>query len=94
MTASFNDIEELFDFARELRDGLVARSFDKEAQDLTHVIDGYWSTVSDALGSLLDSLESVKPCVTKALPPNTVERLDMAIHDIKVAFDRANNPNA
>lgn len=93
MTSTFKSNKEIFAFARELRDALATRSLNKEAQELTDIVDGHWSTTSEALGSMLDSLESVRPCVIRALPPSTVERLDIAIQEIKVAFDRANNPN-
>lgn len=94
MISNFKNIDELFAFARELRDALVARSLNRDAQELTQVLDTCFSTSSDALGSMLDALQSVRPCVMKALPPSTVERLDLAMHDIRGAFDRANNPNA
>ncbi len=94
MTSEFKSNKELFAFARELRDALAARSLNKEAQELTDVVDAYWSTSSEALGSMLDSLKSVRPCVKRVLPPTTAERLDIAIHGIKAAFDQANNPNA
>jgi len=93
MMSNFKSIDELFSFGRELRDALIEQSLNTYAQELSQVLDEYFSTTSDALGSMLDALESARPGALRVLPPSAVERLDMAIHDIRVAFDRANNPN-
>jgi uncharacterized phage infection (PIP) family protein YhgE len=93
MRAHFEGYKELFDFAKELQHALAKKGSDKEAQELAELLNGYWSTASEALGDFLDSLNNVRDTVSKCLPDQTGEKLDLAIDQIREAIDRANNPN-
>jgi hypothetical protein len=93
VSTHFEGYKELFEFARELQHALANKGREKEAQELTQLLDGYWSTASEALGDFLDSLNNVRDTVNKYLPDQTGEKLDLAIDQIREAIDRANNPN-
>ena len=93
MRTRFQSYKELFDFARELRDVLANKGKVKESQELNELLDRYWSTASEALGDFLVSFKRVRNTVIKNFPDATVQRLDLAIQQIKEAFDQANNPS-
>ena len=92
MTRPFKSNEDLFAFARHLRDALAAKGKADEARELSEVVDGFWSTASEALAEMLDSLVKVRGTVNASLPEMTVS-LDEAVAEIKKAFERANNPD-
>jgi len=92
MITRFQSNEDIFSFGRKLRDELLATGKSKEAEELTEVVDGYWTTASEALGEMMNSLTSVRATVVDSLSKDVLEDLDVAVAQIRDAFDRANNP--
>lgn len=56
------------------------------------MVDSYWTSTSELLGELLISLKRVRNTVIDNFPDSTTKELDLAIQQIKEAFDQANNP--
>jgi hypothetical protein len=92
MMKRFISNEELFDFGRELRDALFEVGKEQEAREISEVVDGYWSSASESLGEFLISLNSTRDTVKEHLPGEINKKLELAIKQIREAFDRANNP--
>ena len=92
MSTRFQNYKELFDFANELRDTLAKKGKAKEAQELTELLDGYWSTASEALGDFLVSLNNIRNTLANDLSQESIKKLDLAIQQIKEAFNKSNNP--
>lgn len=90
----FRDSAEVFAFARQLSDSLRDLGRIAEARELAEVVHAYWSTASEALGALRDSLLRVRSAVQDALPLETLARVDEAVAAIQAAFNRANDPGS
>lgn len=91
MKTTFQSNEEIFEFGRRLRDELGRAKREPAAQRLADVVDSAYTTASEALGEMLDSLLAVRGDVEETLPRYTAT-LDEAVSAIREAFERANNP--
>jgi hypothetical protein len=92
MNTTFQSNEEIFQFGRRLRDDLRTAKRDHAAERLTEVVECAYTTASEALGEMMESLLSVRDEVGEALPHHAT-KLDEAVASIRGAFERANNPN-
>jgi hypothetical protein len=89
----FKTNDELYEFAIQLRDELNSLGKLDEANELSNVVDKSWTTASEALGALLESFIRIRKTVSVDLSKNRSTKLDIAISQIKEAFERANNPS-
>jgi hypothetical protein len=87
----FKTNDELYEFAIQLREELNTLGKLDEAKELSNVVDKSWTTVSEALDELLDSFIRIRKTAAVDLPKNRFARLEIAISQIKEAFERANN---
>ncbi|HZX13869.1 MAG TPA: hypothetical protein VFF49_05660 [Thermodesulfobacteriota bacterium] len=93
MSEYFKNNNELYEFAIQLRNELDSLGKINEAKELSNVVDKSWTTASEALGALLDAFIRVRKTVLVNLPKDRSTKLDIAIVQIKEAFEKANNPN-
>ena len=86
----FKSNNQLFEFAKFLRDELLSKEHNTEASALTDVIDTTWTTSSEALGELRSILMQIRPVVIRSLSHEVSTTLDLAIRQISEAFGQVN----
>jgi len=59
MENRYNTLQELFDDASVVRDKLTQYGADLAASELTEVLEGYWTTSSEAIVELLTSFDAI-----------------------------------
>ena len=93
MKYQFKNNKDLFVFGRQLRDELALKGKENEARELSEVVDGFWTTTSEALIEMLESLIKVRGTVEAVLPPEMTTLLDAAVTEIRKTLERTNNPD-
>jgi len=78
MTTGFNNVKDVFDAVRVTRDRLQSMGAADLAKALSDTLDGYWTTGSEALIELLQTIDEVRPQCTKTLDATDLVQLDEA----------------
>lgn len=69
-SARFHDVTEVFSALRDLRREIEQSGWVEAAQALTYVIDGFWTTSSEALTQVLDVIREVQEVYGAHLSPS------------------------
>jgi hypothetical protein len=86
----FNSNEEVFAFARRLRAELFMVEREELANRIGSVVDNYWTSATEAFGTLLNVLKEVRQDAGNELPEETINEIETAIAEIGAVIDQAN----
>lgn len=75
----YETVDDVFDVAVQLRDALLQKQQEEAAAELTATLECFWTTGSEALGEMRESLQRVRSAVSEALSARELALLDEAI---------------
>ena len=76
MIQAFESVPEIFDVVRQLRDKLLLCNGAEAASELSSVLEGFWTTSSEALVEVISSLERARPDLRRHAAVGARVRLD------------------
>jgi signal transduction histidine kinase len=75
----YNNVEDIFSVVRRLRDRLSENGEKEAAEAINETLTTFWTTASEALGEIKDTLLQVRPTVEKVLGLESTGLLDEVV---------------
>lgn len=83
----YRTVKEVFEAVRTIREALESRGYAQEAARLSEVVDGFWTTSSEALIEVADALSEVRTAYEKAIEGMPITQYDEIMKSVQGLLD-------
>ena len=75
----YRTVADVCDVVRQLRDRLLEHGEDQSAKELEDTLTWFWTTSSEMISEIIESLLQVRPTVERELDKDSLELLDAVV---------------